>query len=64
MTDGLHHRQYNKHAFLIWYLPLVCCSSEDTVYPVDDGVLYLLPLELVVYVLPWQSKAQLDSSLH
>lgn len=33
------------------YLPLICGSSEDTVYSVDDGELNLLPFELVMYVL-------------
>lgn len=33
------------------YLPLICCSSEDTVYSMDDGVLNLLSFELVMYVL-------------
>lgn len=33
------------------YLPLISCSSEDTVYPVDDGKLNLLFLELIMDVL-------------
>lgn len=33
------------------YLPLVSCSSEDAVDPVDDGELNLLSLELITDVL-------------
>lgn len=35
----------------IHYLPLVCSSSKDAIYSVDDGELDLLSFELVVYVL-------------
>lgn len=35
----------------VQYLPLICCSSEDTIYSVDDGEFNLFSLELVVYVL-------------
>lgn len=42
------------------YLPFICCSSEDAVYSVDDGVLNLFPFELVAYVLQMRDRAQLD----
>lgn len=35
----------------IQYLPLICCSSEDTIYSMDDGELDLFSFELVVYML-------------
>lgn len=43
--------QQNASLFNCLYLPLVSCSSEDTVYPVDDGKLNLLFLELITDVL-------------
>lgn len=42
----------------IQYLPLICCSSEDTIYSVDNGELNLLSFELVMYVLQKQSEAR------
>lgn len=36
---------------LLQYLPLICSSFKDAIYSVDDGVLNLLPFEVVVYVL-------------
>lgn len=46
----------HKIKWFVRYLPLVCRSSEDAVYSMDDGELDLLSFELVVYVL--QSKAR------
>lgn len=40
-----------QHKYVVQYLPLVGCSPEDAIYPVDDGELDLLSFELVVDVL-------------
>lgn len=61
MTSSMTMNPTKSFSLNCLYLPLVSCSSEDTIDPVDDGKLNLLFLELVMDVLQ-KTKVYSESS--